>query len=251
MAKRRKASKGGGCLVTALALLVLLGIASILRHPANLPPASAPRDVPTTAMTRPTRTPEASRALTDTPAPFVPQDAARATAEASLDWALSRVTWVEAVRMVSVIAPETGALLVYAEADVRAGGNTGATAETMHMLARSALQAPVGEFAVILDDGAQAVSYLWTARNEAWQVTPLTLTGMPPTPIPTDVPDQPSTRAPTQAPPPPTQGQRWQCGGDIYNCGSFGSRADMNSYWASCPGDPSNLDGDGDGDYCE
>lgn len=45
--------------------------------------------------------------------------------------------------------------------------------------------------------------------------------------------------------------QVWDCSGDVYNCGSFGSRAEMNSYWAACPGDPSNLDGNDDGSYCE
>jgi len=44
--------------------------------------------------------------------------------------------------------------------------------------------------------------------------------------------------------------QNWNCNGDIYNCGSFGSRAEMDAYWLACPGDPSDLDGNEDGEYC-
>lgn len=43
----------------------------------------------------------------------------------------------------------------------------------------------------------------------------------------------------------------WNCSGDLYKCDDFASRAEMNSYIAACPGDPSNLDGDDDGEYCE
>jgi hypothetical protein len=43
----------------------------------------------------------------------------------------------------------------------------------------------------------------------------------------------------------------WDCSGDYYNCDSFGSRAEMRSYFEQCPGDPSNLDGNADGQYCE
>lgn len=39
------------------------------------------------------------------------------------------------------------------------------------------------------------------------------------------------------------QSQQWQCGGDIYNCSDFTSRAVLMDYWNTCPGDPSNLDG--------
>lgn len=43
----------------------------------------------------------------------------------------------------------------------------------------------------------------------------------------------------------------WDCSGNIYNCDSFGSDADLSSYFNSCPGDPSELDRDGDGRPCE
>lgn len=43
----------------------------------------------------------------------------------------------------------------------------------------------------------------------------------------------------------------WDCSGDIYNCGSFNNRAEMRNYFEQCPGDPSNLDGNADGQYCE
>lgn len=46
--------------------------------------------------------------------------------------------------------------------------------------------------------------------------------------------------------------QTWNCSGDIYNCKDFDGRpGDLSSYWNSCPGDPSNLDGGkGDGVPC-
>ncbi len=47
------------------------------------------------------------------------------------------------------------------------------------------------------------------------------------------------------------QAVTWQCSGDIYNCDSFRSRSEMNSYFNACPGDPSNLDGNADGRPCE
>lgn len=58
------------------------------------------------------------------------------------------------------------------------------------------------------------------------------------------------TRRPTQAPMTATP-PAWNCSGDRYSCSSFSSRRDMQSYWLACPGDPSNLDGDDDGEYCE
>lgn len=45
--------------------------------------------------------------------------------------------------------------------------------------------------------------------------------------------------------------QTWNCSGDIYNCTNFSSRAELMSYFNSCPGDPSDLDHDGNGDPCE
>jgi hypothetical protein len=45
--------------------------------------------------------------------------------------------------------------------------------------------------------------------------------------------------------------QVWDCNGNRYDCSSFTSRSAMDSYWAACPGDPSHLDGNGDGEYCE
>ncbi len=53
------------------------------------------------------------------------------------------------------------------------------------------------------------------------------------------------------AAPTPTSGPGWNCLGNIYNCDSFTSCADVMSYWNACPGDPSRLDGDHDGRPCE
>lgn len=52
----------------------------------------------------------------------------------------------------------------------------------------------------------------------------------------------------TPIPPPPAQ--NWNCSGDIYNCSSL-TCSEIRSYTAACPGDPSRLDGDNDGLYCE
>jgi hypothetical protein len=59
------------------------------------------------------------------------------------------------------------------------------------------------------------------------------------------VPSNNQSVAPVQAP-----GQTWNCSID-YDCGDFNSRAELDSYWSACPGDPSNLDAEGDGRYCE
>lgn len=45
--------------------------------------------------------------------------------------------------------------------------------------------------------------------------------------------------------------QAWNCIGDNYNCNSFSSRADLMAYFNSCPGDPSDLDHDGNNIPCE
>lgn len=49
---------------------------------------------------------------------------------------------------------------------------------------------------------------------------------------------------------PPAQPQ-WVCGGDQYNCSDFRNRTELMSYFNTCPGDPSKLDGNNDGVPCE
>lgn len=49
----------------------------------------------------------------------------------------------------------------------------------------------------------------------------------------------------------PSTGQTWNCSVDLYNCGDFATCQDMASYWSACPGDPSRLDSDHNGFYCE
>jgi LysM repeat protein len=58
---------------------------------------------------------------------------------------------------------------------------------------------------------------------------------------------------PVNVPPPVSQPQAatWNCSGNIYNCGDFPSCSQIMSYWNACPGDPSNLDGNNDGQPCE
>ena len=69
----------------------------------------------------------------------------------------------------------------------------------------------------------------------------------PPAPAqPTQIPQSTLPPAPTIPPTP-----AWNCNGDLYNCNSFNSCSDMWDYWNTCPGDPSNLDGDNDGYPCE
>jgi len=57
----------------------------------------------------------------------------------------------------------------------------------------------------------------------------------------------PQPAQPTQQPAAST----WSCGGNLYNCGDFGSCGQVMSYWNACPGDPSDLDGNDDGRPCE
>lgn len=50
----------------------------------------------------------------------------------------------------------------------------------------------------------------------------------------------------------PAQGSQWTCSGNIYNCPDFANRCgELYDYFRSCPGDPSDLDGDSDGRPCE
>lgn len=44
---------------------------------------------------------------------------------------------------------------------------------------------------------------------------------------------------------------QWVCQGNLYDCSDFGSREELMSYFNACPGDPSRMDGDGDGIPCE
>lgn len=44
---------------------------------------------------------------------------------------------------------------------------------------------------------------------------------------------------------------QWDCRGNLYDCSSFTSREQVMSYFYACPGDPSHMDGDGDGYPCE
>jgi len=49
------------------------------------------------------------------------------------------------------------------------------------------------------------------------------------------------------APPAPSPAAGWNCVGNLHNCGDFSSCDEVMSYWNTCPGDPSRLDGDNDG----
>jgi hypothetical protein len=58
--------------------------------------------------------------------------------------------------------------------------------------------------------------------------------------------------APAAPPQSPIPASQWVCTGDRYNCSDFRNRTELMSYWNTCPGDPSNLDGnDNDGIPCE
>jgi len=94
-------------------------------------------------------------------------------------------------------------------------------------------------------------------RAPAEMPTPIarspTPTPISPTPTLTNTPLPPPT--PTSTPlltpvPPtntPTPRRKWNCNGDLYNCGNFSSCDEVMSYWNACPGDSSRLDGDKDG----
>jgi hypothetical protein len=69
-----------------------------------------------------------------------------------------------------------------------------------------------------------------------------------PTPAPTRRPQ--TNPQPTQAPAVAPQ-TNWNCSRNRYNCNEFAGCSEIMSYWNSCPGDPSNLDGDSDGRPCE
>lgn len=53
--------------------------------------------------------------------------------------------------------------------------------------------------------------------------------------------------------PPPAQqpSTQWNCNGDVYNCGDFSTCAEVMSYFNTCPGDQSDLDGNENGVPCE
>lgn len=61
-----------------------------------------------------------------------------------------------------------------------------------------------------------------------------------------------TNQSPATNSPPPAQGSQWTCGGNIYNCPDFANRcSELYDYFRTCPGDPSDLDGDDDGRPCE
>lgn len=68
-----------------------------------------------------------------------------------------------------------------------------------------------------------------------------------PTPAPTSRPIYLEPQATQQ---PSSSHSIWNCNVD-YDCGDFASCSDIYDYTSSCPGDPSNLDSDGDGYACE
>ncbi|MBN1562270.1 MAG: hypothetical protein JXA10_00400 [Anaerolineae bacterium] len=76
-----------------------------------------------------------------------------------------------------------------------------------------------------------------------WIAGWFTSTERPSAPTATPVPIPQSTQPPAR---------NWNCNGNLYDCRDFASCADMRSYWNTCPGDPSRLDGDdNDGRPCE
>lgn len=114
---------------------------------------------------------------------------------------------------------------------------------------------PITVIGVVNGEEVNARNWLWymvDVRGETAYVYSDRAGLTPPTPRPTSAPVQPQVVS-TPVPQQPVQqpAQQWVCSGDIYNCDSFSSRADMASYWNACPGDPSDLDGNDDGEYCE
>jgi hypothetical protein len=84
------------------------------------------------------------------------------------------------------------------------------------------------------------------------------LTTTQPRPISNPPAQQPPVQQPglisTPVPPPPRTNPSWNftCGGNDFNCPDFEGRCDMLlAYVNTCPGDPSRLDSEGDGRYCE
>lgn len=59
-----------------------------------------------------------------------------------------------------------------------------------------------------------------------------------------------TTLATVEPVPPPAAAWSPVCTGDVYNCGDL-TRAQIDAYAVSCVGDPSRLDRDKDGLYCE
>jgi micrococcal nuclease len=70
----------------------------------------------------------------------------------------------------------------------------------------------------------------------ATSAAPVEMTPLPPT---TPMPSMPSATP------------EWNCIGNRYNCSHFRTCEELMSYWEACPGDPSRLDGDHDGQPCE
>lgn len=59
------------------------------------------------------------------------------------------------------------------------------------------------------------------------------------------------TVPPFQFQPTATPSHNWNCNGNLYDCIDFSSCEQAKDYLRSCPGDPSHIDGDGDGVPCE
>ncbi|MCZ7546433.1 MAG: hypothetical protein M5R40_24200 [Anaerolineae bacterium] len=57
-----------------------------------------------------------------------------------------------------------------------------------------------------------------------------------------------TTRSVPVEQPPAAQPASWDCRGNLYDCSDFAGRCDdLCAYQRACPGDPSHMDGDGDG----
>lgn len=212
-----------------------------------------------TASAQPTAT------ITDTPTATItpiPEDEAQST-ETSLQQSIAIYQGVESVGIIDVSYNSNGEVLLYAEITVNRNSDKSVLANDLYSYSVYRLDTSnFADFSLILDDGTTAVSYTRNMTTGEWSITTLetfnasraeTEAARPTnTPRPTSRPTQRPSSSSSNSSSSSSSQTQWNCSGDRYNCSSFSTCSEMRSYWNSCPGDPSNLDGnDNDGRPCE
>lgn len=201
-----------------------------------------------TASAQPTATP------TNT---LIPEGDVQSTSSA-MQQSLSTFQGIEAIYSLDMTYNYSGEPSVYAE--IRVARNADKTELADDLLSYSFYllgNSNYADFSMILDDGTTAVSYTLDIDSGDWVITTMdafntnraeTEAARPTnTPRPTRRPTQPSSSSSSSS----SNQTQWNCSGNRYNCDDFSSCSAISSYWNSCPGDPSMLDGDNDGIPCE
>jgi hypothetical protein len=193
--------------------------------PIRRPSATATNSPTATASTTPTQTATATPSMTPTSTPTV----------------------TPSPIITDTPAPTPVMLYTAREANVRDCPRTTCAIQTT-------LPVGVPVYAVGLEDGESVSgSSTWrtiVVNGREGYVHDSLMTTSQPRPI-SNPPVQHPGLISTPVPPLNAPVSNYSCVGDNYNCGDFQTCDQIRAYFATCPGDPSQLDRDRDGRYCE